>query len=88
MESNDEVRAQLRAAERAEAAPYVDYPQDPRWTAPAFGVLASLLVLTANLHNNPALSSTLSMLVMLCVLGYALWQRRRRGTQPSGKPPR
>lgn len=88
MENNDEMRAQLRAAERAEAAPYVDYPEDPRWAAPAFGGLALLLALTASLHDRPVFSSLLSMLVVLSVMGYVIWQRRRRGTQPSGKAPR
>jgi len=88
MESNNEAREQLRAAERAEAAPYVDYPPDPRWISPAFGVLATLLALAANLHDHPGWSSVPSTLVVLGVVGYVLWQRRRRGTQPYGTAPR
>lgn len=92
MESKDEVRDQLRAAERAAAAPYVDYPKDPWWTVPGFGALASLFVLGVNLRQQsdlPDWAGTLPLaLVAASVCGYVLWQRRRRGIAPSGKAPR
>ncbi|MQA82997.1 MAG: hypothetical protein GEV10_31855 [Streptosporangiales bacterium] len=92
MESKDEIREQLRAAERAAAAPYVDYPKDPWWTVPGFGALASLIVLGVNLREQsdmPDWAATLPLaLVAAGACGYVLWQRRRRGTMPSGKAPR
>lgn len=70
----------------------MDYPKDPWWTVPGFGALASIFVLGVNLreHSNmPDWAGTLPMaLVAACACGYALWQRRRRGTMPSGKAPR
>lgn len=91
MESEDEIRDQLRAAERAAAAPYVDYPKDPWWTVPGFGALAALFVLSIDLRgqsNMPGWSGTLLLaLFMACVIGYLWWQRQRRGTMPSGNAP-
>lgn len=91
VESDDEVRDQLRTVERAAAAPYVDYPRDPWWVVPAFGALASLLVLGIDLSGHSDVPDVLGVLLMafvaLSAWGYAWWQYRRRGTAPSGKVP-
>lgn len=92
MENHDAIREELRVAERAAAAPYADYPKDPWWTAPGFGALAALFVVGVNLGAQPQVpgwAATLpSALVVLGSGGYLWWQRRRRGTMPSGRAPR
>lgn len=92
MENSEGLREQIRAAERAAAAPYVDYRPDPWWVAPGFGLIAALLVLGIGLRsqtNAPGWASTVPMAaVVVCVLVYVRWQRRRLGTLPSGKAPR
>lgn len=90
MES-DELRDQLRAADRAAAAPYLDYPKEPWWVVPAFGALASLFVLGVGLRDRPDVPGVLWALIMalvaLSAVGYVSWQRRRRGATPSGRAP-
>ena len=92
MESRDEVRDRLRAAEWGAAAPYVDYPKDPWWVVPGFGALASLFVLGVNIGERADVPDVVAALLMALVAlsswGYVSWQRRRRGTAPSGKAPR
>lgn len=89
---SDEIRDRLRTDEQAAAAPYLNYPTDPWWVVPGFGVAASLFVLGVNLHAQPDVSdwvgTALQALVVVCAWGYAWWQRRRRGTMPSGRAPR
>lgn len=92
MESDRQLRERLLLAERAAAAPYVDYPRDPWWIAPGFGLLAVLFVLGINLRERPDgsgwLGSLMSLAVVLAAGGFLRWQRRRRGTMPAGKAPR
>lgn len=91
MESEDEVREQLKAAERTAAAPYIEYPKDSWWTVPGFGILASVFVLSVNLRGHtdiPGWAGALILaLVVACAGGYLWWHRRRRGTMPAGKAP-
>ncbi len=91
MES-DEIRETLREAERAAAAPWVDYPRDPAWHALALSVAGPMFVLIgAQLFGALAGRATvialpsvvLSLLVVLVVTD----QRRRRGTWPTGAMP-
>lgn len=92
MESKDEARDQLRAAERAAAATYVDYPKDPWWFTPGFGVLAVLLVVMIKLQEQPQTPGWIATLLMVLILAGSLgalrFQRNRRGTLPSGRAPR
>jgi hypothetical protein len=86
MESN-EIRDALRAADRAEAAPWIDYPPTPRWYPVATGVWAASLVLAFQIDQ-----SFLRAMVVLALVGVELaflgWYRRYRGTMPKGTAPK
>lgn len=81
----------LRGVERAEAAPWVDYPPTPRWYPPAVGLWsAALLGLAA--YDSTGLTGELvrlgGLVAMLALLGvFQVWYRRYRGTMPTGRPP-
>ena len=86
MESN-ELRESLREAERGKASTWIDYPPTPRWWAPMFGVWAA--VFTANEGYVGGLPGALVTLVLAAFMGGVIgWQRRVRGTFPTGRPPR
>lgn len=75
-------------ADRAEAAPWTDYPPTPGWYPPAVGLWGAALTLALGL-----LDSTLSRLLVVAGLvlvegGFFGWYRRYRGTMPSGPLPR
>ena len=84
---NDEIRDSLRAAERAEAAPWIDYPPTPLWYPPAAGVWAAALTLAFAMESGSLRSLAVLGLVVL-ELGFLRWYRRYRGAMPSGVPPR
>lgn len=91
MES-DEARDVLRQAERAAAAPWVDYPPDPAWHAAALsfaGVLPVLIgaQLFGVLAGRPMFIIMSSVVVSLAVVVVVTDQRRQRGTWPSGEMP-
>lgn len=87
MENTKALRERVREADRAAAAPYVDYPASPGWYAPLFGLWAAAFVLVVGLVDNPAWRSG-GLLVLALACGVIIgWQRRRRGTWPRGKPP-
>ena len=92
MKGPDEIREQLRAVERAAAAPYLNYPKNPWWVVPAFGALASLFILGVHLSKRSDLSNALwtalMALVAISAWGYTWWQYRRWGAAPAGKAPR
>lgn len=74
-------------AERAAAAPYVDYPPSPWWHAPFFGLWSVAFVLVVGLIDDSAWRAG-GLLVLAFASGLVIgWQRRRRGTWPRGKPP-
>ena len=87
MES-DEIRAALREADLAEAAPWTDYPPTPRWYPPATGLWAALLTLTIGLlHGMVAALALLAL--MAAELGFLGWYLRYRGgVWQTGRPPR
>lgn len=90
MESNrhrDSVREQLDEIERGELVSWVVYPPTPAWWAAGFGLWAATLALVAGLLDGGARSLAQLVLVLLMFLTIA-WDRRRRGTYPSGLPPR
>jgi hypothetical protein len=86
-DGRDDVREQLREAERGEMASWVVYPPTPAWWAPFFGGWAAVLTLVIGLVDGVvlALAQLALVLVMFVVIA---WDRRRRGTYPSGRPPR
>jgi len=85
--NRDAVREQLHEAERGEVVSWVVYPPTPAWWAVGFGAWAALLALAIGLLGGLALAlaELASIAVMLVVIA---WDRRRRGTYPSGRPPR
>lgn len=78
---------QLHEIERGETASWVVYPPTPVWWAVAFGLWAGALALVIGLLDGALQAVT--QLVMVVVIGLMMaWDRRRRGTYPSGRPPR
>lgn len=90
MESNrhhDSVREQLHEIERGELVSWVIYPPTPFWWALGFGLWAAALArvigqLDGAVHSLALLGLILTLFLMIA------WDRRRRGTYPSGPPPR
>jgi hypothetical protein len=85
--NGDGVHEQLRAMERGESASWIVYPPTPSWWPVAFGAWAAVFALVVGtLDGVPKSLAELGLVVLMAVaMG---WDRRRRGTYPSGKPPR
>lgn len=92
MESN-EIRAQIREAERAAAAPHLTSADSPWWYAAFLGLVGPILAFTTSqalvtfnggTSTWPLIPALTAALIALFVV---LDQRRRRGTSPSGPPP-
>lgn len=88
MESNrEDIQEQLHQIERGETASWVVYPPTPLWWALLFGVWAGVFALTLGFLDD--LTQSLVLLALVLVLFVVMaWDRRRRGTYPSGCPPR
>ena len=85
--SRDSVHEQLREMERGETASWVVYPPTPVWWAVAYGLWAAAFAVVVGLLEGPA--PPLSQLGLTLMVGVtAVWDRRRRGTYPVGRPPR
>lgn len=82
MES-DEIRAALREADLAEAAPWTEYPPTPWWYVPVASLWAGSLVLVLALSIRPLL-----LLLVAAELLFLAWYRRYRGLWPTGAAPR
>jgi hypothetical protein len=83
----DEARESLRQAERAAAAPWIDYPPTPAWYLPAAGVFAAaMVVVNGALEGGTRAAGQAALVVVL--LGYVTWYRRYRGLWPAGGAPR
>jgi len=87
MES-DEVRQALREAERAEAAPWTDYPPTPRWYPPATGLWGAGLTAAFGALDGATRSLGLLALVAAEVVFIRWYTRYRGGMWPTGRPPR
>lgn len=87
MESN-EIRQALRDADRAEAAPWTDYPPTPRWYPAATGIWAALVTLAfTELGKDARIPAVLALIAV--ELGFVRWYvRYRGGVMPSGRAPR
>jgi hypothetical protein len=84
MESTPDHADHLAAAERAAAAPYVDYPATPPWYAPAVGAWAGALVGALLLLDEHPVLRVVSLLALVAVeSGFIAWYRRYRGTMPT-----
>jgi len=89
MESNGNLHETLRAADRAAAAPWVDYPPTPWWHYPCFGLWAAAMVVTYGAFHDHVVVFLPCYLALIALVGvYIVWQRRRRGVSPYGWPPR
>ncbi len=83
----DSVRQQLHEIDRGESASWVVYPATPVWWPVSFGLWAATFALVVGLLDGAVQSFAQLGLVLLLVLAM-VWDRRRRGTYPSGRPPR
>jgi hypothetical protein len=84
MESTPDHRQDLAAAERAAAAPYVDYPPTPAWYPAAVGAWAAALVGALTLlDRHPVLRGVVLVSLVAVEGGFFAWYRSYRGTMPS-----
>jgi hypothetical protein len=84
MESDPDPRQLLAEAERAGAAPYVDYPPTPAWFAPVVGAWAAAMVLTIGAMGDRPLVAVPVLIVLIALEGgFFAWYRRYRRTNPS-----
>lgn len=89
MES-EEARELQRTLERAEAAPYLDYPQLPWWYPAAFGAwFAAMAALLLGYLSDP-----FGLLALVALIGVEIWFfrwfERKHGAMPwpgKGNPP-
>jgi hypothetical protein len=84
MESTEEARQALAAAERAATLPYTTYPPTPRWFPIAAGTWSAGVVVTVALlgdENRWALALFACLIAL--ELAYLRWYRRRHGVMPS-----
>ena len=90
MESDDtraHLREALRMADRAEAAPWTDYPPTPRWWPPLFALWT--LAFGLEIGYLDGLSQALTTLALAALMGVVIgWQRAYRGTYPTACAPR
>ena len=92
METNqDEVRRALLVAERAAAAPYIDYPPSPAWFAPVTGLWFAALVGVFTWWRESVAVFVVGLGLLLALeAGYLTWMRQRHGALPmpgTGTPP-
>lgn len=85
-EEREDLAAQLRETERGEAASWVTYPPSPWWWPLAFGAWTFLYVLALGLLDGVAQAGATFPLALVMV-GVIAWERRRRGSWPTGRPP-
>jgi hypothetical protein len=89
MESD--AREQLRMLERAEAAPYIEYPKTPWWYSPAIGLWVAAMIGTFTWWRENAVLFTSSLAALIVLeIGFITWMQRRHGAMPfpgRGRPP-
>ncbi len=84
METTPDPRQQLAEAERAAAAPYVDYPPTPRWYAPAVGAWSAALLAVVTTRTSHHVLAIVMLASLLAAEGaFFAWYRAKRGTMPS-----
>ncbi len=89
MESEPDLRETLRGADRAAAAPWIDYPPTPRWYFVGVGVWAALFVwIIVALRHHTIVYAVAIVLMVVGEVATVAWYRRYRGALPHGRPPR
>jgi hypothetical protein len=88
---SEQARELLAVAERAEAAPYLDYPPTPWWYYPAVGAWAAAMIGTFAWWRQsiPLFVGSLAVLILLEIV-FLRWMTRRHGALPTpgrGTPP-
>ena len=84
MESYAEARSALAVAERAGAAPYLDYPPTPKWYPAAVGAWLAAMILTCHgASERPAIFIPLLAALIVAEFAFIAWYRRRWQTWPS-----
>ena len=86
MESNESARDLLREADRAEAAPWVDFPPTPAWYPASVGIWGAALTLVLGVLEEPWRPVATLALVAIEV-AFIRWYRSYRGTMPKGPMP-
>lgn len=86
MESN-EVRAQLLASERGEAASWLAFAKVDWWMAPSVGAWAFVFVWVAGIASD-FVRPFATLALIFVPLAAAHWDKSRRGVYPSGSMPR
>jgi hypothetical protein len=87
MESDQDIARALRQADRAAAAPYIDYPPTPRWYPPATGLWAGCFCLALAIPSDSRLRAVALLVLIVAELAFVAWYRRYRGTWPRGRAP-
>ncbi|MXG88470.1 hypothetical protein [Nocardioides flavescens] len=87
METDRDARELLREADRAEAAPWVDFPPTPGWYPPAVGAWGAAMVLALGLLDGPV-GAVVVVALALVEVAFIRWYRHYRGTMPTGAVPR
>jgi hypothetical protein len=84
MESDmGDLAAAQRVAERAAAAPYVDYPPTPSWYYPAFGVWVAAYVALLGLREEHPVLLVVGIVGLSAVVGLFIgWYQRYHGAMP------
>jgi hypothetical protein len=84
MESVHEAQAALAVAERASAAPYVDYPPTPKWYPFVVGAWCALMVLALHgLSTDTAVFVPVVVALVAAEGAFIAWYRRYRKTMPT-----
>jgi hypothetical protein len=77
-------REARRIAERAEAAPFVDYPATPWWYAPAAGLWAGALTLLVGFAQDRHALAVVGLLALVALeSAFLAWYSRYHGALPS-----
>ena len=89
MESENDLHESLRTADRAAAAPWVDYPPTPWWYFPAAGCwFAAMAAVVGGVGDNHVVDVIVLVIALVAYGACIGWYRRYRGVMPHGKPPR
>lgn len=87
METDRDAQELLREADRAEVAPWVDFPPTPAWYPPAVGAWGAAAVLALGALDGVWRGVAVIALALVEV-GFIRWYRSYRGTMPTGAVPR